>query len=143
MVTSQDKYVIVVDSSNDSDAMNTTTRKENLKFLLTKHRADCGSLKELAQRMGIKAGTLSTYINGESFPDVGNLAKIAEYLNLSLRGLEAELDNPHIYKEVQIKGDSVIYSINELRAEQFFPMLLQLPPEEKIALARHLLNAAL
>lgn len=123
--------------------MNINTRKENLKALLAKHRVDCGTTKELSSRIGIKAGTLGTYISGESYPDAGNLHKIAKYLNLSLEDLEAELENPNNHKKVRIRGDSVIYSVDELRAEKFFPMLLQLPSEEKIALARHLLNAAL
>ena len=119
-----------------------STRKERLQKLLKAHRVQCGTLKELAKRIGIKPGTLSTYIQGDSYPDTGNLAKIAAYINLTVDGLEKQLDNPEAEQKMQIQGDSILYSIESLKAEQFFPMLLQLPAEEKIALARHLLNAA-
>jgi transcriptional regulator with XRE-family HTH domain len=120
-----------------------STRKERLQKLLKAHRIQCGTLKELAKRIGIKPGTLSTYIQGDSYPDTGNLAKIAAYINLTVDGLEKQLDNPDAEQKMQIQGDSILYSIESLKAEQFFPMLVQLPSEEKIALARHLLNAAL
>ena len=123
--------VILVISMNTAIS---TARRQRLAEILQLHRQKCGSLKKLALSIGIKPGTLSTYLQADSYPDWLNLEKVATYLGISPKELETLLD-----------GETFASKKEEyfLKAEEFFPMLVPLPPEEKILLAKHLLNAAL
>lgn len=128
-------WLVVILVTNMNTAIS-TTRKERLSQILQSHRTKCGTMKELARLIGIKPGTLSTYIQGDSYPDWLNLGKIAAYLGMRTEDLDNHLsgwDDAFAPKRKEGKP---------LKAEEFFPMILELPAEEKIALARYLLNAA-
>jgi len=107
--------------------------KLNLSQLLEIQVQKYGSMSELARQIGIKVGTFHKYIRGESFPSGENLEKISEFLNIptkELLGLQEVRSDPEVDFEVL-----------DNRAESYISTLLKLPDEEKIRLARLLLNA--
>jgi transcriptional regulator with XRE-family HTH domain len=117
--------------------------KENLQTLLKTHVLKCGSQSELARQIGIKVGTLNTYIQGEKYPERGNLTKIAQYMGISLEQLEHQLTNPDVPKSIKVKEKGAVYQVDTSKAEGLFIICADLPPEEKIRLAKHLLDVAL
>ncbi|MEG3437669.1 helix-turn-helix transcriptional regulator [Pannus brasiliensis CCIBt3594] len=118
------------------------SQKEKLQNLLKTHVIKCGSQTKLAEQIGIKAGTLNTYLRGESYPDTGNLNKIAKYLGVSLETLEEQLRKPDSPKSIKVKEKKAIYQVDTSKAEGLFLICADLPAEEKIRLAKHLLDVA-
>jgi transcriptional regulator with XRE-family HTH domain len=109
-------------------------KRRNLAKILTEQAIPCGSQSNLARSIGLKTGTLSTYMRGESYPNPINLQKIAEYLGRSLEEFESSLESAAPLEDscYRLRGES---------AEEFFPVVLQLPKEEKLRLAKHLINS--
>lgn len=57
--------------------------------------------KELAQALGVKPQTVSLYCQGQSFPDVNNLAKIAQFFSVSADYLIGLSETPSLDMDVQ------------------------------------------
>lgn len=58
--------------------------------------------KELAQALGVKPQTVSLYAQGQSFPDVNNLAKIAQFFDVSADYLIGRSPNPTVKEDIQV-----------------------------------------
>lgn len=56
----------------------------NLKQLLKTHNM---TYKELAEKIGVKASSISMWMNGKSLPRMGTLDKIADLFNVSVESL--------------------------------------------------------
>jgi transcriptional regulator with XRE-family HTH domain len=111
-------------------------KRRNLAKILTEQAISCGSQSNLARSMGLKTGTLSTYMRGESYPNAINLQKIADYLGRSLEEFESSLEGAP-------PQDDSCYRLRGESAEEFYPVVLQLTKEEKLRLAKHLINSAI
>ena len=111
-------------------------KRRNLAKILTEQAISCGSQSSLARSIGLKTGTLSTYMRGESYPNPINLQKIADYLGRALEEFEGSLEGAML-------PDDSCYRLRGESAEEFYPVVLQLPKEEKLLLAKHLINSAI
>jgi transcriptional regulator with XRE-family HTH domain len=105
-------------------------RKIRLQQLLESLAVNYESRSELAKAMGIPIQAVGTYFRGESFPDHENLAKIAQFLNISVFQLAAQLEGREL---------SATRSQPE-KAEDIIPIAAQLPDSEKLALLKYLVN---
>ena len=68
---------------------------DNLKKLLSKNNM---SYKELAEKLGVKASSVSMWMTGNSLPRMGMLDKIADLFNVSVESLITNTEeNEEIY----------------------------------------------
>jgi len=80
--------------------------------------------KELAQFLDVKPQTVSLYVQGQSFPDVNNLAKIARFFNVSadyLIGLsEVQTVDVNIQAVCKISGlsEKAINALNRADSDE-------------------------
>lgn len=58
--------------------------------------------KDLAQALGVKPQTVSLYTQGQSFPDVNNLAKIAHFFGVSADYLIGLSNTPSVEEDMQV-----------------------------------------
>jgi hypothetical protein len=86
----------------------------------------------------MKVGTLNTYLRGESFPNPMNQKKIADYLKVNLEDFEEMLLNPGL----KLDGASSSQWSKVVTAEELYPVVLSLPVQERLKLAKHLLVSA-
>lgn len=112
--------------------------KEMLETLSEKYESD----SHLARAMNIPRQAFGTYIRAESFPTGENLEKIAKFLNLTVDDLLVKLSSPTAIKKLKTKEKSASYQVGNKKAEDFVQITSELPDNEKIRLARFLLDLA-
>lgn len=93
---------------------------------------------EMAREMGVNGQTLRAYIRGDiNSPTKEFLYEVAKYMGIDLESLLTQIttDKPiSAFKEA-----SALYYIN---ASDAIPKLEKMPPQEKLKVAKYLLNNA-
>lgn len=79
--------------------------------------------KEVADKLGIKANTLSGYENGTRSPDHKLLNDIADFYNVTVDYLLGRSDDPRMSKEK--------YSVTKQKADEIMRKLESMPEEKR------------
>ena len=88
---------------------NKSTLSKNLKMYISKSGKDRG---EVAEDLGISYSTLTDWVNGNKYPRINNIEKLAAYFEISKSDLIED------YEEIKKDNDRLVAIIVKLRTNK-------------------------